>query len=449
MINLSEAWENKKVRQAIIIIVSLGGLWYIAENMGSDSTTDYSTLKKPKSAIFGMSQSSENMSVADTEDIIERINAEMAEKERDFDLKTKAKEKENAEMQQQLQTLQNQFFEMQNQLKAQQTTHAKVKSAGNHDTARGVIQGSEQQVELINTQSNLVRKSQTNILTQRPQIQGKVIRTITQRKVREIRESGVVEEKDVVVSSLSEKNTRVNQSGGNKKDNKKKDVDSNKVGSNGEFTLAMGSIISGTSINGVAAPTSIGRQNNPVPVLLRIKREAVMPNYYTLDIRECHMLASAIGELSSERVMLRAEGISCITEDGQAIEKNITAYAVSSTDGLAGVKGTIVSRTKEMLSNSLLAGFVGGFAKAATPNQVRSVNTEPGATSIWESAKVDQYAGAGILQGGASAAERVADYYMSMVEQTWPVVELLPGIQIDFIVQKGMTLKLETSENNQ
>ena len=47
-----------------------------------------------------------------------------------------------------------------------------------------------------------------------------------------------------------------------------------------------------------------------------------------MDVRECHMLASAAGELSSERVMMRAEAISCILNNGQAVEKNITAYAV-------------------------------------------------------------------------------------------------------------------------
>ena len=159
------------------------------------------------------------------------------------------------------------------------------------------------------------------------------------------------------------------------------------------------------------------------------------------------MLGSAIGDLASERVMVRAEALSCITNDGQAIEKKINAYAVSSSDGLTGIRGTVIERSGKAIMNSVKAGFLSGFGEAAAPRQVPSLNTNPEATSVWQSQNLNKYAGAGMLEGASSAMERVASYYLAIAEAMWPVIEVPAGIELDFIVQRGVTLQLnDTSE---
>jgi conjugal transfer pilus assembly protein TraB len=215
------------------------------------------------------------------------------------------------------------------------------------------------------------------------------------------------------------------------------------VGENdGEFTLTMGSIITGVLINGAALPTSSSGQKDPMPILMRVKKEAIMPNHFTLDIRECHLLGSGIGDLASSRGYIRAEAISCITNDGQAIEKNITAYATSAGDGMSGIAGDVVFKSGAMLSNAMKAEFLANFGKAIAPQRVQSLNVNPGQSSMWE-AQNFSYAGAsGVAGGFGGAAERLSQYYMDLVDQTFPVIEVLPGTEVDFIVQKGMTMKL-------
>ena len=167
-----------------------------------------------------------------------------------------------------------------------------------------------------------------------------------------------------------------------------------------------------------------------------------MPNDYTLDIVDCHMLGSAIGDLSQSRVLIRAEAISCNTHTGESIEKRINAYAVDSSDGLAGVQGEVVFKAGAMLANSMKAEFLSGFANAFSPNRVQSLNTSPSASQLWQTQNLDRAAGAGIGEGFSGAAERIAQYYMDLAEGAHPVIELIPGIEVDFIVQAGMTLNL-------
>ncbi|EDR5079137.1 conjugal transfer protein TraB, partial [Salmonella enterica] len=40
-------------------------------------------------------------------------------------------------------------------------------------------------------------------------------------------------------------------------------------------------------------------------------------------------------------------------------------------------------------------------------------------------------------QGGLN---RLVDYYTSIAEQQWPIVEISPGRPITFVVQKGATI---------
>ena len=49
--------------------------------------------------------------------------------------------------------------------------------------------------------------------------------------------------------------------------------------------IPSGAIISGVFLNGIDAPTGKSSQKNPFPTLIRIQKDAILPNYYTADIR--------------------------------------------------------------------------------------------------------------------------------------------------------------------
>lgn len=211
------------------------------------------------------------------------------------------------------------------------------------------------------------------------------------------------------------------------------------------FYLPMGSILSGTLLTGVDAPASgSAAKKDPFPALFRVKHEAVMPNAALLDIRECFVVASAYGDLSSERVYMRAEGISCTRSDGAVLETAIDAYA-SGSDGKAGIRGNVVEKTGQLIGRSLLAGFVSGLGKGFQPQQSNQValNAASGTTSSFHFPDPAFVVGGGILSGGAAAADRIATIYEDMARQIVPVVEVNAGIPIDFIMTRGATLRFK------
>lgn len=106
------------------------------------------------------------------------------------------------------------------------------------------------------------------------------------------------------------------------------------------ITIPGGSILSGVLVTGMDAATGNQAQRDPFPTLLRIKHEALLPNRFRADFRECFLLASGWGDLSSERAYMRADRISCIRNDGTALESSIEAFATGE-DGKVGVRGRL------------------------------------------------------------------------------------------------------------
>ncbi|MGH0003621.1 TrbI/VirB10 family protein [Pseudovibrio ascidiaceicola] len=206
--------------------------------------------------------------------------------------------------------------------------------------------------------------------------------------------------------------------------------------------LASGSILSGVILNGMDAPTNTNARKEPFPSLLRLQKEAILPNYFLADIRECFLIMSGYGDLSSERAYLRGETLSCIREDGGVIEASLASYAVGE-DGKAGIRGRLVSKQGEIIGRSLLAGFLSGAAGAFSAPPVPALNTNGDAKALYQSLmSADALNNAG-AKGASEALAKIADYYIERAEGVHPVIEIDAGRQIEVIVTKGAKLSFK------
>lgn len=210
-----------------------------------------------------------------------------------------------------------------------------------------------------------------------------------------------------------------------------------------EFYMPTGSIISAMLLNGIDASTSTSARSEPMPALLRVEKEAILPNRFTSDIKDCFVLVSGHGDLSSERAYLRGEYLSCVRNDGAVLETKFPSYVVGE-DGKAGMKGRLVSKQGQMLARSMVAGFASGISKAFDVTPVSVLDT----TSIGGSVQYQNNFSSGLVRGAAAqgasqALERIADFYIKMAEQIFPVVEITAGRRIDIVVTNGTKLRLK------
>lgn len=218
-----------------------------------------------------------------------------------------------------------------------------------------------------------------------------------------------------------------------------------------DMFLPAGSIVSGTLITGLDAPTSNQSRQDPFPALMRVKHEAILPNRFRMDIRECFLIASGYGDMSSERAYMRAERISCVKKDGSIIETTMDAYSVGE-DGKAGIRGRLVSKNGQIIGNALLSGFVSGITNAFAPQRVQSLQTSvlPGQAQAYQYPSAEMIGGQALAGGIKGAATQIAQYYLDMAKNIFPIIEVDAGRKVDFIMIRGLSLqpKAKSSTGN-
>jgi len=200
-----------------------------------------------------------------------------------------------------------------------------------------------------------------------------------------------------------------------------------------QMYLPTGSMISGVLLTGVDAPTGKSAMKDPIPVLARIKHDAILANRYRADVKECFVLLEATGDLASERAMMRATNISCIRRDRSVIDVPIAGYAVGS-DGRSGMRGRLVSKQGQVLAKAMMAGFAEGIS-SAFGGQNQNAFSPTGQDIAYQNVPE-----AGAIGGASSALDRVAAYYLSLADQLHPTIEIDSGRKLTIVLLRGRQL---------
>jgi conjugal transfer pilus assembly protein TraB len=204
--------------------------------------------------------------------------------------------------------------------------------------------------------------------------------------------------------------------------------------------IPAGTIFQGVMMNGVDAPTAGQAQKNTVPILMRIKKEAILPNRVTQDMRECFIILSGYGVMSSERVKMRTEAISCVRADGGVIESKLDGYVVD-IDGKEGIKGTLVTKQGAIIARGLVAGFLSGFGAMLTPSMGSSLSLNSGQQS-YLSPDLGAASQAGAMRGVSQAAADYSKFFLETAKEMHPVIEIPSGIEGTVILVRGVSLAL-------
>lgn len=214
--------------------------------------------------------------------------------------------------------------------------------------------------------------------------------------------------------------------------------------------LPVGTMVKGVLLSGLYAPTGVNARKDPFPVILRIQDEAIMPNLKKADLKECFLTLSGYGDLSSERALMRGETLSCIANDNSVIETKFPSYAVGE-DGKAGIGGRLITRNGKALRNAMLSGFFSGMSDAFETTKVQKLDISGSSSDTYENAMSSENLNNGLFNGASDALGKLADYYMSMAEQTFPVIEIDAGREITVTLTQGtdLTTVRESPEQQQ
>jgi conjugal transfer pilus assembly protein TraB len=199
------------------------------------------------------------------------------------------------------------------------------------------------------------------------------------------------------------------------------------------------SFMAATLLSGLDAPTVEDAKGNPVPVLLRVKDLAVLPNSIKADLKGCFAIAEGYGNLSTERANLRLISLSCLSRKGESvIDQKVKGFVVDQ-DGKIGVRGKVVAKMGSMIARSMIAGFFGGMGEALASSYTVQSTSALGTTSSVPPADIAKY---GAANGVGSVFKDVSKFYLDLARQTMPVIEVGATRDLTLVIEEGITLEI-------
>ena len=211
-----------------------------------------------------------------------------------------------------------------------------------------------------------------------------------------------------------------------------------------QVVIPAGSILQGVLLSGMDAATGKQARRDPYPALVRLKHNAILPNRFRADVRECFITVGGYGDLSSERAFLRTEVITCVRHDGGVIEVPVDGYAVGE-DGKVGLRGRLVSKQGQVIARAMQVSFLEGISEVFGKAPVSVISTTPGNAVQYQDVLSGDSAQAAALSGTGKALDRLAQYYLDMAEDIFPVIEIDAGRSIEVILNRGASLRLNAA----
>lgn len=193
-------------------------------------------------------------------------------------------------------------------------------------------------------------------------------------------------------------------------------------------------------IVGVDASVGVASQTDPLPVVLRItgpaRSVADKGRVLTTKIQGCLINGAARGDLSSEKVYVKLQRMTCAQPGGRYAVSEVKGFIAFA--GKSGVRGRVVSREGSLITQAFLAGLAGGFGRGFSANTSSLFQ----GTNVSVNGKRPQLGAGEILQGGvgegvSSAADTVSKYLIERAEQYQPVIEMPTGIDVEIVFLDG------------
>jgi len=206
-----------------------------------------------------------------------------------------------------------------------------------------------------------------------------------------------------------------------------------------ETYLPSGTFFKVATMNGMDAPSGGQSQNNPQPMLLLVTDYGNLPNRFKADVKQCFLISQGYGDLSSERAMVRTESLSCVRANGDVIDVPVSGYLVG-PDGRVGLRGRVVSKQGQVLANALWTSMLSSFGEVA-----KQVNSNPvvvsGGLATQQSPTSSDLLKRGGLGGLGDAAKQLSQYYITLAEKLYPVIEIDGGQTAEVVLTQGASLK--------
>ncbi len=207
--------------------------------------------------------------------------------------------------------------------------------------------------------------------------------------------------------------------------------------------VAPNSYVPAKVLVGVDMQTGIAATADPKPVLFRIAGLATGVGsdgkFQTSNLNGCLVNGAAFAELSSEKVYIKLQQITCPVDATHYMVSKVEGYVTYM--GKSGVRGRVVSREGNFANKAFVAGTLQGLGQAMSTNTQRNlegITSNNGVAGLATAPLTgSQIAQSTLGTGVSNASAMLADYYIKRAEQYQPVIEMPTGMDVELVFLAG------------
>ena len=205
------------------------------------------------------------------------------------------------------------------------------------------------------------------------------------------------------------------------------------------FEIPAGTVVKAILVSGADCSVAIQKPTGPNMILLRPLDNGKLPRNVRVPLKGSIIIGNAIGDISSERVYVRAERMTLVERNGSFVETEVSAY-VSGEDGREGLRGVVVDRSGSIISRVAFAAVLQGIAETIqgtlnnqTIEKLAQTNSDKTILNI------DMLRNSA-FQGGSAAFNKLAEYYVKKSEQLQPAIQIAAGRVVDVVFTKTVKI---------
>jgi conjugal transfer pilus assembly protein TraB len=136
-------------------------------------------------------------------------------------------------------------------------------------------------------------------------------------------------------------------------------------------------------------------------MLFRLIEQGTLPNHRKSHLKDCVVTAAVVGDISSERGMIRLESLSCAFPNNEVVDQSVEG-TIFGSEGKNGVRGNPVWREGALLQRAFAAGALSGFSNALSQTYTANSISTLGNVQTVNGSKVAQY---GLANGAGTAMD--------------------------------------------
>jgi conjugal transfer pilus assembly protein TraB len=202
------------------------------------------------------------------------------------------------------------------------------------------------------------------------------------------------------------------------------------------FEIPAGTVLKAVLVSGADCSVAVHKPTGPNMVLLRPLDNGQLPRNVRVPLKGSVIVGNAIGDISSERVYIRAERLTLVEKNGSFAETEVSAY-VSGEDGREGMRGVVVDRSGQIVTRAAFAAILQGVGlglEASISNHLIDQHSKKG--NIILSPDFIRPA----QQGSSTALGKLTDYYIKRAEQLQPAIQVAAGRVVDVVFTKSVKI---------